>query len=192
MNFSYSYRNLFLLITIVCGVLIFLRYLKKRRFREAIVIIVAYFLPLTIIVKVKHPLASLLKQLLRQNVAEVELVDLLTIIILSPLLFFLIFCLSFGGYDLFFDDIDLAQYLKNHFRKRYIKSKVVGFSLMTLGLILLLLPMTFFNPGIWQLPFITVSLSAYFIGSICVLLPRNSENKIEKIICKIKNSIKRH
>jgi hypothetical protein len=175
----------------VCGVLASLRYLKERRFLEAIIILAAYFLPLYAIFKVKHRLTSLLKHLLQQNVGAVEEIDLIAIIILSPILFFLIFCLFFGVYDVFIDDIDLLHYLKNHFRKKYIKSKVVGFSLMILGLLLLLLPLIYIGPGVWQVPFVTVSLLAYFIGAICVVIPKDSENKINEIICKIKNRSKR-
>ena len=183
--------NLFFLLSIVCGVLISLRYLKERRFLEAIVFLAAYFLPLFAIFIVKGPLVDLLKRLLLWNINNVEIIDGIAIIIVSPILFFWIVCLFLGGYAVFIKDIDLIHYLKNHFRKKYIKSKVVGFSLMILGLLLLLLPLIYIGTGIWQLPFITVSLLAYFIGAICVVIPKVSESKINEIIYEIKNRSKR-
>jgi hypothetical protein len=192
MYFSYNYRSLFLLISIVCGVLLSLRYLKERRFLEAIVFLAAYFLPLYAIFKVKHPLTSFLKHLLQRNIAAVELIDVIAIIILSPILFYLIVCLSFAGYDIFIGDNNLVHYLKSHFRKKYIKSKVVGFSLMILGLLLFLLPLIYIGTDIWVMPFETVSLFAYFMGAFCVVIPKISESKINDIIYEIKNRSKRH
>ncbi len=191
MHFFFNYVSLFLLISIVCGVLASLRYLKERRFLEAIIILAAYFLPLYVIFKAKHPLTSLLKNMLQQNVAAAEVIDGIAIIILSPILFFWIFWLFWGGYAVFIKNIDLIHYLRNHFRKKYIKSKVVGFSLIILGLPLLLLSLIFLGTGIWLFPFVTISLLLYFIGAICVVIPKVSESKINEIICKIKNRSKR-
>ncbi len=190
MYFSYSYRKLFLLITIVCGVLASLRSLKKRRFLEAIIILATYFLPLYVIFKVKHPLTSFLKNLLQQNVDFVAVIDLISIIILSPILIFWIFWLFLGGYAVFAKNIDLIDYLNNYFRKRYIKSKVVGFSFIILGLLLFLLHLIYIGSGIWQVPFVTVSLFVYFIGAICVVIPTYSESKINEIIGKITMEVK--
>ncbi len=183
--------SLFFLIAIVCGVLTSLRYLKERRFLEVIIILAVYILPLYAIFKVKHPLTSLLKHLLQQNVADAEVIDGLAIIILSPLLFFWIFWLFLSGYSAFINNFDLIHYLENHFRKKYIKSKVVGFSMIFLGLPLLLLSLIFLGTGIWLFPLVTVSLILYFIGAICVVIPKVSESKINEIICKIKNRSKR-
>jgi hypothetical protein len=85
--------GVFLLIAMVCGVLTSLRYLKDRRFLEVIIILAVCFLPLYAILKVKHPLTSLLKRLLQQNFADAEVIDGIAIIILSPLLFF-----GYSGY----------------------------------------------------------------------------------------------
>lgn len=191
MYFSYNYRSLFLLISIVCGVLISLRYLKERRFLEAIVFLAAYFLPLYAIFEVKHPLTVLLKRLLQWNIAAVELIDGIAIIILSPILFFWIVCLSFAGHAVFIDHNNLVHYLKSHFKKKYIKSKVVGFSLMILGLLLLLLPLIYIGTDIWLMPFVTISLLAYFIGTISVVIPKNSESKINETIRKIRKRSRR-
>jgi hypothetical protein len=183
--------SVFLLIAIVCGVLTSWRYLKDRRFLEVIIILAVCFLPLYAILKAKHPLTSLLKHLLQQNVADAEVIDGLAIIILSPLLFFWIFWLFLSGYSVFINNFDLIHYLENHFRKKYIKSKVVGFSLIILGLPLFLLSLIFLGTGIWLFPLVTVSLLLYFIGAICLVLPKVSESKINEILCKIKNRNKR-
>lgn len=183
--------SLFLLIAIVCGVLTSLRYLKERRFLEVIIILAVYILPLYAIIEVKHPLTSLLRQLLHQNFADAEVIDGLAIIILSPLLLFWVFWLFLSGYSVFINNFDLMHYLENHFRKKYIKSKVVGFSLIILGLPLLLFSLIFLGTGIWLFPFVTVSLILYFIGAICLVIPKLSENRINEIICRIRNRRRR-
>lgn len=186
-----DYVALFFLISTVYSFLIYLCYLIKGKFLKAIVFLAAYFLPLYAIFKLKHPLASLLRHLLQRNVAVEEVIDLVTIIILSPIWFFWIIWLFAGGYAVFIGGIDLVDYLGNHFRKKYIKSKVVGFSLIILGLSLLLLSLIFLDTGIWQSPLVTVSLLAYFIGAICVFIPKASESKINDILFKIMNRNKR-
>lgn len=183
--------NLFLVISIVCGGLIYLRYLKERRFLEAIVFLAAYFLPLFAIFIIKGRLVDLLKRLLLWNITYVEIIYGLAIIIVSPILFFWVVCLFFGGYDAFIKNNYLIHYLKNHFRKKYIKSKVVGFSLMIPGLLLFLLSLIYIYTGIWQFLFGTVSLVAYFLGAICVVIPKISESKINEIIRKIKRGVSR-
>lgn len=178
--------DLFFLISIVFGVLISLRYLKEKRFPEAIVFLAAYFIPLLALFIVKGPLVDLLKHLLLWNITYLEIIYVLAIIISSPILFFWTVCLFLGGFAAFIGDHNLVKYLKNHLRKKYIKSKVVGFSLMILGLLLLFLPLIYIGTGIWQFALVTVSLLAYFIGAVCLVFPKSSESKINEIICEIK------
>jgi hypothetical protein len=191
MYFSFNYRSLILLIFIACAAVISFRYLKKRKFFEAIIVLAVYLLPLYALSKVKGRLTSLLTYLLQRNFYDSEVINAIALIILSPIMFFLIFCFLFGGYTLFIDDIDLIIYLKDHFRKKYIKSKVVGFFLMILGLLLLLLPMIYLTAGIWQFSFVAFSILFYLIGAICLIIPKGSENKIDEIIHKIYNRGKR-
>jgi hypothetical protein len=173
-----NYVTLFFLLSIVYYVLIYFRYLKERRLLEAIIFLAAYFLPLYAIFKAKKPLISLLKHLLQRNDDAVKVIDSIAKIILSPILVFWIFWLFIGGYAVI-KNIDLMDYLKDHFRKQYIKSKVFGFSLMILGLLLLLLPLMIYpGTGIWQMPFVTVSLLAYFIGAICVVIPKIAKARL--------------
>ena len=63
--------------------------------------------------------------------------------------------------------------------------------MMILGLLLLLLPLIYIGTGIWLMPFVTVSLLAYFIGSISAVIPKDSESKINEIIRKIKKRSRR-
>ncbi len=175
-----------LLITLVSSVLASLRYLKKGRFLEVFIILATYFLPLSAIIKVKNLLTSFLKDLLQRNASAVEAIDGIVVIILSPVLFFWIVLLFFGGFALL-EDIDLIHYLKSHIRKKYIKSKLVGFSLVILGLLLGLLSLIYIDLGIWQTSFLSISLFAYFIGAFFIVIPKESESMINKIIYKIKN-----
>jgi len=129
----------------------------------------------------------LLIKVLQPSISDAETINIIVIIILSPIWGFLIFLIILGGYGLIIDDIDLIDLLKNHFRRQFIKSKVLGFSLIIIGLFMLFLPLIYLETSIWQSGFLMVSLVAYFLGAICLVIPKGSERKINKIIRNLKN-----
>ncbi|MEK6766397.1 MAG: hypothetical protein AABY49_09275 [Planctomycetota bacterium] len=190
-DYQYGYGCIFFLISIGCGLASSFRYVREKRFLESFIILAAYFFPPCIFFAAISPLSSLLRQLPMGIGIDENLIDGCSKIVLSPLIFFWVLWLLLGGYALFDDDMDLIGYLRDHFRKRYIQSKIAGLSLMVLGLLLFFLPFIYLGTGILLLPFTIVGLLTYFRGAIYVALLKDSAREIDELIGRMKNRLQK-
>jgi hypothetical protein len=170
-RYAFSYGNIILLISIICGIIAVAINLRRRRYVDAVFIVILYVAPPAVFFSLTPLLTAKAAQFKLFQGFDSDQIRGTIILLLSPFVAGWAMWLIFGGYAAINDDIDFREYLASHFTRDSLFSKLGGLILMTLGTLILVATLVYIPASLLRLPTFVISLLIYFFGALMLVFP---------------------